>query len=476
MKFETIIGLEVHVELLTQSKLFCSCPNAFSTTPNQHVCEVCLGFPGTLPRLNAQAVKLALKASLTLNCEISRYSWFDRKHYFYPDIPKGYQISQYFVPLGSKGWLEIEDDHGEEKSVGITRIHLEEDAGKLVHSPGGNYSLVDYDRAGVPLIEIVSEPDLRTPGEAKRYLENLKSAMQYSRVSDCKMEEGSLRCDANVSLRALDDNNYGEKVELKNMNSFKAVEKALEFEVLRQQELLNNGEMVSPQTRRWEEDQGKTIVMREKLETHDYRCFVDGEIAPIEINEQEIENVKIELPEMAPEKKKRYIKEHDLPPYDAEVLTSSIDLAEYFEATLQHYSQPKKISNWIMSEYLMHLKEKGKGPWDTGLTPQHLGELIKLVEDGSISGKMGKEVLEKVLNTGEPPDKIVEKEGLVQISDEDQLKDLVEQVIDENPGPVDDYKNGKKKALSFLVGQVMKKTKGQANPQLVNQLMTEKLD
>lgn len=476
MKYETVIGLEVHVELLTCSKLFCGCPNSFAADPNQNICEVCLGFPGTLPRLNARAVELALKALLALNCEIASYSWFDRKNYFYPDIPKGYQISQYFVPLGSRGYLELPNDDGEARHVGIKQIHLEEDAGKLVHGPSGTYSLVDYNRAGVPLIEIVSEPDLRSPVEARRYLEGLKSILQYSRVSDCKMEEGSLRCDANISLRRQGSGEYGEKVELKNMNSFKAVEKALEFEVQRQANLLDTGESISPQTRRWEEEREETVLMREKLESHDYRCFPDAELAPINVTEAELERLRQELPEMAASRASRYIDEYGLPGYDAEVLTSSLDLSEYFEASLEHYFNPKKISNWIMSEYLMHLNTEGKNPWETGLTPEHLGVLVKMVDEEVISGKIGKEVLEKTLHTGKSPEEIVEEEGLNQISDQEELAAIVEKVINNNPGPVADYKNGKKKAMGFLVGQVMKETGGKANPQVVNQLLSEHLE
>jgi len=476
LKYEVIVGLEVHVELLTQTKLFCDCPNAFTVKPNQHICEVCLGFPGALPQLNAKAVELALKASLALNCQITRYSWFDRKNYFYPDIPKGYQISQYYKPLGSQGFMEIKNDKGESKYIGIARIHLEEDAGKLVHSQSGKYSLVDYNRAGVPLIEIVSEPELNSPAEARQYLENLKSILQYSRVSDCKMEEGSLRCDANISLRHHGSVEFGEKVELKNMNSFKAVEKALTFEVKRQSKVIDKGEKISAQTRRWEEDKEKTVAMRGKLESHDYRCFVDNELAPIHLIEEDISKAKKELPEMAADRLKKYLNEFCLPAYDAEVLTSSVDISDFFEATLDYYYSPKKVSNWIMSEFLMHLNAEGKNPWETGLTPGHLGELVKLVEEGSISGKIGKEVLEKSYGTGESPKKIVEQEGMTQISDEEQLTKIIEQVIKDNPGPAEDYINGKKKALGFLVGEVMKKTSGKANPQIVNKLLRESLE
>ncbi len=475
MNYEVVIGLEVHVELLTKTKLFCSCPNSFSMTPNENICEVCLGFPGTYPQLNGNAVEVALKACLALNCDIAMYSWFDRKHYFYPDIPKGYQISQYFVPLGNNGNLEVGTEEGDKKRVGITRVHMEEDAGKLVHGISAGYSGADYNRAGVPLIEIVSEPEIRSPAEARSYLENLKSTMQYAGVSDCKMEEGSLRCDANVSLRPAGTTAFGEKVELKNMNSFKAVEKALEYEVKRQSGILENGEAVMPQTRRWEEGREETILMREKLQANDYRCFVDTEVTPIQLSPSDIKRAEEELPEMAPARVERYVEEYGLPRYDAEVLTSSKEVSDYFEACLKHYPEPKQVSNWIMSEFLMHLNAEGKGPFEVGFTPEYLAELLKLVDEGSISGKIGKEVLEKSFYREKPPRQIVEEEGLVQISDRGELEQLVERIIEENPSSVEDYRNGKDKALKFLVGQVMKETRGKANPQLVNQLFMEKL-
>jgi len=475
VKYEVIIGLEVHVELLTRTKLFCYCPNSFSTTPNENICEICLGFPGTLPQINGRAVHLALRALFALNCDISMYSWFDRKNYFYPDIPKGYQTSQYFVPLGSNGHLEVKTDDGGTTRIGITRIHLEEDAGKLVHGAGGNYSGVDYNRAGVPLIEIVSGPDVRSPFEARSYLETLKSIMQYAGVSDCKMEEGSLRCDANVSLRPYGSTGFGEKVELKNMNSFKAVEKALEYEVERQAGILDRGEKVTPQTRRWEEDKEETLLMREKLQAQDYRCFVDGEVAPLQLSKVHLEEARVKLPEMAASRVERYVNEYGLPRYDAEVLTASRDLSDYFEECLKHYPDPKQVSNWIMSEFLMHLNAEGMEPYDSGLTPKYLSELLKLIEKGYISGKIGKEVLQKTFYEGKTPVQVVEEEGLEQITDQAQLEELVDKVIEENPSSVEDYRNGKKKALGFLVGQVMKQTGGKANPQLVNQLFAEKL-
>ena len=475
MNYQVVIGMEVHVELHTESKLFCSCPNSFSSQPNTNVCEVCLGFPGTMPLLNSYAVKQALKACLALNCEVAMHSRFDRKNYFYPDIPKGYQISQYYIPLGSNGVMEIETESGQ-KRVGITRVHMEEDAGKLVHAPAGDYSMVDYNRAGVPLIEIVSEPDIRSSEEARLYLENLKSMMQYAGVSDCKMEEGSLRCDSNISLRPMGSTAYGSKVELKNMNSFRAVEKALEFEIDRQSKILDKGEEVIPQTRRWDETKEETILMRDKLEAHDYRCFVDPELAPVDLNISLIEETKSNMPEFAGEKIKRYVNEYGLPQYDAGVITADPDLANYFEECLQKYPHPKNLSNWLMGDFLSLVNEEGSDIKDVTFKPNYMVELLKLIDNGDISGKIGKEVLEKSFQSGKSPGNIVEEEGMQQISDESQLEEIVDRVIEDNPSSVNDYKSGKKKAMGYLVGQIMKATSGKANPQLVNELLQKKLD
>jgi len=475
MNYQVVIGMEVHVELHTESKLFCSCPNSFSSQPNTNVCEVCLGFPGTMPLLNSYAVKQALKACLALNCEVAMHSRFDRKNYFYPDIPKGYQISQYYIPLGSNGVMEIETESGQ-KRVGITRVHMEEDAGKLVHAPAGDYSMVDYNRAGVPLIEIVSEPDIRSSEEARLYLENLKSMMQYAGVSDCKMEEGSLRCDSNISLRPMGSTAYGSKVELKNMNSFRAVEKALEFEIDRQSKILDKGEEVIPQTRRWDETKEETILMRDKLEAHDYRCFVDPELAPVDLNISLIEETKSNMPEFAGEKIKRYVNEYGLPQYDAGVITADPDLANYFEECLQKYPHPKNLSNWLMGDFLSLVNAEGSDIKDVTFKPNYMVELLKLIDNGDISGKIGKEVLEKSFQSGKSPGNIVEEEGMQQISDESQLEEIVDRVIEDNPSSVNDYKSGKKKAMGYLVGQIMKATSGKANPQLVNELLQKKLD
>lgn len=479
-RYEAVIGLEVHVELLTECKMFCNCPNRFVSEPNVNTCPVCLGFPGALPQMSREALQQALIASVALNCDIALYSYFDRKNYFYPDMPKGYQISQFNVPLGSNGYLAIAGDHNEPKKVGITRVHMEEDAGKLVHPAGGGSaggsSMVDYNRAGVPLVEIVTEPDLRSPGEARRYLEKLKSILQYARVSDCKMEEGSLRCDANVSLRIPGEDSFGTKTELKNMNSFRAVEKSLEHEIKRQAKILDQGGEVVTQTLRWDEDKQETIVMRGKLEADDYRCFADPELAPIRLTVEAVEKVRENLPEMAEARLERFIREYGLPEYDAGVLTSSRCLADYFETCLELFKKPKEVSNWVMGELSAHLKNAGLEADQSSFRPEDMAELLQLIEDRTISGKIAKDVLDKAFRSGKSPRRVVEEEGLLQISDQSELEAVVEQVINENRDTVETYRGGKKKALGHLVGQVMKATGGKANPGLVNELLIKKID
>ncbi len=475
MSYEVVIGLEVHVELLTRSKIFCSCPTSFGDEPNTNVCPVCLGLPGVLPVLNKRAVEFAILSGLALNCRISSTSKFDRKNYFYPDLPKAYQISQYDMPVAQGGYLNIKVN-GENKHIGITRVHLEEDAGKLVHGENGDYSLVDYNRTGVPLIEIVSEPDLRSHEEAKVFLEDLKKILQYTQVSDCKMEEGSLRCDANISVRLKGQRELGTKTELKNMNSFKAVQRGLEYEIKRQIDSLEKGERISQETLRWDEGQGLTVSMRSKEQAHDYRYFPDPDLMALEIKQEWVEKLKEQLPELPLEKKERYINQYGLPEYDAEVLTSSMDMAAFFEECVKEYSEPKVVSNWVMGELMGFLNARGIDVTQTKVTPLNLAELLHLIDKGIISGKIGKVVFEEMFEGGKAPQDIVEEKGLLQISDTEELEKIVDEVIKANPGPVEDLMRGKKKAMGFLVGQVMKKTRGKANPQLVNEILGNRLN
>lgn len=473
-KFETVIGLEVHVELHTKTKIFCGCSTSFGAPPNTHTCPVCLGHPGVLPVLNRQAVDYAIKAAMALNCQIAEETKFDRKNYFYPDSPKAYQISQYDKPIGEHGWIEIEVN-GNTKRIGITRLHLEEDAGKLTHVEGGSASLVDFNRVGTPLIEIVSEPDLRSPEEARAYLEKLKAIMQYCDVSDVKMEEGSLRCDANISLRPVGQAEFGTKAELKNMNSFRGVQRGLEYEVIRQTELLEDGEKVVQETRRWDEAQGKTLSMRSKEEAHDYRYFPDPDLVKVYIDEEWKERIRNTIPELPDARKARYIRDYGLPSYDAEILTSSLKLAEFFEESLEYTADAKMVSNWVMGELLGYLNANNLEITDVKVTGKGLGEMIGLIEKGTISSKIAKTVFKEMIETGKAPQQIVEEKGLVQISDEGAIQAVVNQVIQNNPQSVADYKAGKEKAVGFLVGQVMKETRGQANPGLVNKLIVNTL-
>ncbi|MBT9172207.1 MAG: Aspartyl/glutamyl-tRNA(Asn/Gln) amidotransferase subunit B [Syntrophomonadaceae bacterium] len=472
--YETVIGLEVHVELATKSKIFCSCPTAFGKGANTQVCPVCLGFPGTLPVLNRRAVEYALKAALALNCRIPSFAKFDRKNYFYPDLPKAYQISQYDLPLAVEGYLEIGME-GKVKRIGITRVHLEEDAGKLIHSGYGDYSLADYNRTGVPLLEIVSEPDLRSPEEAKVYLEKLRSIIQYSGVSDVKMEEGSLRCDANISLRPAGSSAFGVRTEIKNMNSFKAVQRGLEYEVQRQGAALDAGRQVIQETRRWDEDRELTFPMRSKEEAHDYRYFPDPDLVPVIIDIDWVEAIRRSLPEMPDERRRRYVAELGLSEYDAAVLTASPSLADFFEAAAAACQEVKAAANWLMGDITRHLKAMGLEIRETKLTPSHLAELLKLQNEGTISGALAKTVLDEIFATGKRPGEIVSEKGLFQISDKAALGAIVDQIIAENPKSVDDYRGGKEKALGFLVGQVMRQSKGKANPELVNTLLRDRL-
>ncbi|MDR6225785.1 Asp-tRNA(Asn)/Glu-tRNA(Gln) amidotransferase subunit GatB [Desmospora profundinema] len=473
-QFETVIGLEVHAELSTRTKIFCGCSTEFGAPPNTHTCPVCLGHPGVLPVLNKQAVEFAIKAALALNCEIAETSKFDRKNYFYPDLPKAYQISQYDQPIGQNGWLEIEV-RGERKRIGITRVHLEEDAGKLNHSEQGGGSLVDYNRVGVPLIEIVSEPDMRSPEEGRAYLEKLKQILLYTGVSDVKMEEGSLRCDANISLRPAGSTTFGTKTEMKNLNSFRNVERALEFEEKRQAEVLSQGGTIVQQTMRWLENENRTKVMRSKEEAHDYRYFPEPDLVQLHIGADWRERVANSLPELPDARKARYRSDYGLSDYDASLLTATPRVAGFFEETVGAGADPKAAANWISGELLGYLNTEGKELEETAIRSDSLAAMIRLIEEGTISNTIGKKVFKELVVKGGDPKRIVEEKGWVQISDEGKLKEIVTQVLEANPQSIADLKNGKDRALGFLVGQVMKATKGKANPQLVNQLIRDQI-
>jgi len=476
-EYETVIGLEVHVELKTNSKIFCNSSTAFGGEPNTHVCPVCLGLPGVLPIVNKKALEYTIRTALALNCEIAGFSKFDRKNYYYPDMPKNYQISQYDLPFAQKGHLNIELN-GNVRRIRITRVHLEEDTGKLVHpatittSP---YSLVDYNRAGVPLMEIVSEPDLRSPEEARTYLEKLRTIILYVGVSDCKMEEGSLRCDANVSVRVQGKEEYGTKTEIKNMNSFKSLQRALAYEVERQIEVLGNKKRVIQETRAWDEGRGITLSMRSKEEAHDYRYFPEPDLVPLVISSQWVEEIRASLPELPEARETRYRRDYGLPAHDAARLAAEIELAEFFEACVKSYPQPKMVSNWINGELSRLLNLHNINIAACPLTPQQLGALLKLIEKGTISGKIAKTVFEEMFNKGKDPAQIIQEKGLIQISDEDALVKIVDEIMAQNQKVAADYRAGKDRALAFLVGQVMKATRGKANPELVNRLLKEKM-
>lgn len=475
--YEAVIGLEIHVELKTESKIFCSSSAHFGGAPNTHICPVCLGLPGVLPVLNKKVVEYAIRAALALNCEIARFCKFDRKNYYYPDLPKNYQISQYDLPLAQNGYLEIETENGR-KRIGILRIHMEEDAGKLLHQGTVTttpYSLVDYNRTGVPLLEIVSAPDMRTPEEARAYAEKLRSVIQFTGISDCKMEEGSLRVDANVSVRPVGSREFGVKTEIKNVNSFRALQKALAYEIERQIAILEEGGEVVQETRTWDEGKGITLPLRSKEEAHDYRYFPEPDLPPLVISQEWVEEIYRSLPELPDARRERYIAEYGLPAYDAGVLTATKEIGDYFEECVKLYPHPKTVSNWVMGELLRLLNATNTEITASPVRPAQLAALLKLIDDGTISGKIAKTVFEEMFNTGKDPETIVKEQGLVQISDEAMLKKVVQEVIAANPKVVADYKQGKEKALGFLVGQVMKATQGKANPALVNRLLKEAL-
>ena len=473
MEYEVIIGLEVHAELATKTKIFCGCSTEFGGEPNTHCCPVCTGMPGALPVLNEKVVEYAIKAGLAMNCDINQNSKQDRKNYFYPDLPKAYQISQFDLPLCKDGFLEIDVD-GEKKKIGITRIHIEEDAGKLNHDEFGGGALVDLNRACVPLIEIVSEPDIRSSGEAKAYVEKIKAILEYLEVSDCKMQEGSLRADVNLSIRPKGETKFGTRTETKNLNSFKAITRAIEFEIQRQIEAVENGEEIVQETRRWDDDRGIGYAMRGKEDAHDYRYFPDPDLALIKLSDEYIQNIKDNLPELPDSRKQRYIQEFNLPEYDANIITGSKMLADLFDEASKNSNNPKSISNWIMGDLIRLLGEKEL--YKVPFTGKDLASLVALIDSGKISSAIAKKVFEEMFETGKEPEVIVNEKGLVQISDEGAIKEIVMKVLENNPQSIADFKAGKDKALGFLVGQAMKESKGKANPQMLNKMFLEELN
>ena len=476
-KYETVIGLEIHAELSTKSKLFCSCKTEFGAEPNTQICPICTGMPGVLPVLNKKALEYAIKAALAMNCKIAEFSKFDRKNYFYPDLPKGYQISQYDLPLAYDGYVDFEFN-GQIRRCRIRRIHLEEDAGKLVHEGvgDGSQSYVDFNRASVPLIEIVTEPDLRSPAEAVEFFKAVKEILEYLEVSDCNMEEGSYRCDANISVRPKGSKELGTRTEIKNQNSFKAVLVALEYEEKRQIEILESGGKVVQETRLVDVERGITLPMRQKEEVHDYRYFPEPDLVPVVIDREWVEEIRRTLPELPLQRRRRFMEEYGLPEYDARVLTSSRYLADYFEECAKLCGDPKAASNWVMTDLMGLLNREGIDIRECKVTPQNLARMIGMIKEGKISTRIAKEVLDEMFKTGKSPDEIVQEKGLVQISDEKALSELCDRVIAENPDPVKQYLKGKEKAIGFLIGQVMKLTRGKANPRLVNQIMRRKLE
>lgn len=472
-QYETVIGLEVHIELATETKIFCSCPTHFGGEPNTQVCPVCTGMPGALPVLNKKVVEYAAAAGLAMNCEINRYSKFDRKNYFYPDNPQNYQISQLYEPICKHGWIEIETASGE-KTVGIHEIHMEEDAGKLIHKEDG-CSLIDYNRSGVPLIEIVSEPDMRNADEVLAYLEKLRLILQYLGVSDCKLQEGSMRADINLSVREAGSKELGTRTEMKNLNSFKAIRRAIANEEKRQIELLESGREIIQETRRWDDTKEKSYSMRSKEEAKDYRYFPEPDLPPLVISEEWLAKIKEGQPELRDEKMERYRKEYDIPEYDISILTGTKRLADIFEETTALCGRPKKVSNWLMVEAMRLLKEKGMDTEDLSFSPKHLAELIELTEKKVISGTVAKEVFEVIFAEDVAPEVYIEEKGLKTVCDEDTLRKTVLGVLEENKSTVEEYKGGKVKVLGFLTGQTMKAMKGKADPAAVNKILLELL-
>ena len=474
-QYETVIGLEVHVELATKTKIFCACSTAFGGAPNTHTCPVCTGMPGSLPVLNKQVVEYALAVGLATNCQIHQYCKFDRKNYFYPDNPQNYQISQLYLPICHDGDVEIETAGGK-KIIGIHEIHMEEDAGKLVHDEWEDCSLVDYNRSGVPLIEIVSEPDMRSAEEVIAYLEKLRQIIQYLGASDCKLQEGSMRADVNLSVREVGAEKFGTRTEMKNLNSFKAIAHAIEGERERQIELIEAGRKVIQETRRWDDNKESSFTMRSKEDAQDYRYFPDPDLTPVVISDEWIAEVKARQPELRSEKLERYKKEFDIPDYDAQIITNSKHMADLFEAATAICKKPKKVSNWLMGETLRLLKENNMDPEDLSFAPENLAKLVDLADAGTVNSSVAKEVFEQIFKENVDPEVYIEEHGLKTVNDEGALKATIEQIVSENPQSVADYKGGKKKAIGFLVGQTMKAMKGKADPASVNKILKEILD
>ena len=473
--YEVVIGLEVHAELSTKTKIFCSCSTEFGSEPNTHTCPICMAMPGTLPVLNEKVVEYAVKAGLATNCEIARRSKNDRKNYFYPDLPKSYQISQFDQPLCEHGYVEIEDDEGNPKKVRLTRIHIEEDAGKLNHNEFGGGSLVDLNRAGVPLIESVSEPDLRSAKEAERYLRKMKSIFEYIEVSDCKMQEGSLRADVNVSVRKKGSTEFGTRTEMKNMNSFRAIVRAIDYEASRQIEVLEEGGKIEQETLRWDDVSGRTFSMRDKEDAQDYRYFPDPDLVAISLSDEYIEKIRMELPELPESRRKRYLEEFGLSEKDARLLTASKYLSDLFEKAEVITGNAKAVANWILSDISRILNEEEMEPDQIPFTAEELAKVIQLIEKGTISSAIAKKVVEELFENPKDPEKIIEEKGWLQISDEGAILAVVQKILEANPQSVADFKAGKDRALGFLVGQAMKETKGKANPQMLNKMFKDEL-
>lgn len=475
-EYETVIGLEVHVELATKTKIFCSCSTAFGGAPNTHTCPVCTGMPGSLPVLNKQVVEYAIAVGLATNCTITKNGKFDRKNYFYPDNPQNYQISQLYLPICRDGKVEIETEDGGKKFVGIHEIHMEEDAGKLVHDEWGDCSLVDFNRSGVPLIEIVSEPDMRSAEEVIAYLDKLRLIIQYLGASDCKLNEGSMRADVNLSVRPVGAKEFGTRTEMKNLNSFKAIARAIEAERERQIDLIESGEAVVQETRRWDDAKEYSYAMRSKEDAQDYRYFPDPDLVPVIVSDEMIEEIRKKQPELRDEKMVRYAKEYGIPQYDISVITNSKHMADIFEQTVAICNSPKKVSNWLMVETMRLLKEHDMEPEDIKFSPENLAKLVSLTDANTINSTVAKEVFEHVFLEDIDPEKYVEAHGLKTVNDEGALRSTIEKIVEDNPKSVEDYKNGKKKAIGFLVGQTMKEMKGKADPGMVNQILIELLE